>query len=78
MRYFREITRNFYIKEVLYIPIKKSTPLLWPNLRPTPEDHDLKSLEFTLTQSQLNFEKTIFEKYQEILNNSNFISLRRV
>lgn len=69
MRYFREITRNFYIKEVLYIPIKKINPLIVAQL---------KSLEFTLTQSQLNFEKTIFEKYQEILNNSNFISLRRV
>lgn len=56
MRYFREITRNFYIKEALYISIKKTTPLLWPNLLPTPEDHDLKSLEFTLTQSQVSAE----------------------
>lgn len=57
MRHFREITRNFYIKEALYISIKKkATPLLWHNLLPTPEDHDLKSLEFTLTQSQVSAE----------------------
>lgn len=78
MRYFREITRNFYIKEVLYIPIKKINPLIVAQPSAYSRRSRSESLEFTLTQSQLNFEKTIFEKYQEILNNSNFISLRRV
>lgn len=48
MCYFCEIMFNFYIKEVLYILIKKLIFLLWFNFWFIFEDYDLKSFEFIL------------------------------